>query len=55
MKRLSKHMKESLNKSLKEISTKKFIEENTSDIIRASPAKDGGTMRGTLRNKEDKK
>lgn len=52
MKTLTQHIEESLNnKSTKKIEDKS-VEEDLSDIMRTNPAKGGGIMRGTLRDKK---
>lgn len=52
MKTLTQHIQESLkNKSTKKVEDKS-VEEDLSDIMRTSPAKDGGIIRGTLRDNE---
>lgn len=54
MKTLTQHIRESLkNKPTKKIEDKP-VEEDLSDIMRTNPAKGGGLMRGTLRDKEKK-
>ncbi|WP_264538063.1 hypothetical protein [Flavobacterium sp. N1736] len=56
MKTLTQHIEESLNnKSIKETSKEKPIEEDLSDLMRVSPAKEGGIMKGTLRDENKKK
>ncbi|MBF4515807.1 hypothetical protein IRZ71_05610 [Flavobacterium sp. ANB] len=56
MKPLAKHMEESLNKkTVKEVFEEKPIEEDLSTLMMTSPAKEGGIMKGTLKNEEEKK
>ncbi|MCC9018951.1 hypothetical protein [Flavobacterium lipolyticum] len=53
MRTLTQHIQESLNqKSIKDISKEKPVEEDLSDLMRTNPAKGGGIMRGTSRNEE---
>ncbi|WP_017495060.1 hypothetical protein [Flavobacterium sp. WG21] len=54
MKTLTQHIQESLNKSTKKVQEKP-VEEDLSDLMRTNPAKEGGIMKGTLRNEDDKK
>lgn len=55
MKTLTQHIQESLkNKPRKKIEDKP-VEEDLSDIMRTSPAKGGGIMRGTCRDADNKK
>lgn len=54
MKPLSKHIQETLNgKPITKVE-KKLVEEDLSDIMRVGPAKEGGIMKGTLRDEKKK-
>lgn len=55
MKLLSKHIQETFNKeSSKEIFVEKLVDEELSDLMRTG-TKDGEIMKGTLRDKDDKR
>lgn len=57
MKTLTQQIKESLNKkSMKEVSKKKTMDEDSVSFMRVSPAKGGGIMKGTIsdKNQEEK-
>ncbi|MFH6943972.1 hypothetical protein [Flavobacterium sp. FlaQc-50] len=53
MKTLTQHIEESLNKkSVTEDSNEKPVEEDMSNLMRTSPAKGGGIMKGTISNEK---
>lgn len=54
MKTLTQRIEESLNKTIKKVEEKP-VEEDLSDIMRTSIAKDSAITRGTSRDVEDKK
>lgn len=55
MKTLTQHIQESLNKSIKEVSSERPVEEDMSDIMRTNPAKGSVITRGTTKIEDDKK
>jgi hypothetical protein len=53
MKTLNQRIEESQKTSIKEVSKEKLVDEDSASFMRASPKKEGGIMKGTL--KDDKK